>query len=239
MTRYAPPNACRCQSCGGYFSRRGIASFSTFGATRWSDGFINTWTIASDQNLGRCPTCKALLWPPDYATEMSIPSRPRPISAFKRFMARLTGDRQGILSAEQAWFDCPAAIRDCNPMLISGLDDYREALSVLTLSPQREIYVRKQILWRSNDHQRHLDGENRYPKQYLSSSERIQNLLALDALFSDLGDERDWLLHGEVLRLLGRFDEALTTLARESKNPEMAGKIANFAHLRSKDVQVV
>lgn len=239
MSRFAPPQACRCQSCAGYFSRRGIASFNDFGATRWSDGFINIWIFAGDKSFGRCPVCNALVWVADCATQTVIPSRPRPISTVKRLLARITGDRQGLLAAEQAWIDCPAEIRDCDPMVTPGLDDYREAISAEPLSPEREIYVRERILWRSNDHQRNGNADESGSQPRISSAEREQNLIALDALFTELGDERDWCLHGEVLRLLGRFDEALTTLARETTNPERAAMISRFARQGSNEVQVV
>lgn len=242
MSRFSPRKSYECPHCTAHFSQCGVASFNNFGTTRWSDGFDNNWILLADRKFGRCPHCNKQIWLNDCATVPTIhrpspppdqPSTPEPSSLFQRLSAWLSRSRtqEDLLSQMLAL----SKRNDSDHMITPELDDYQEAIATQPLSPEREMHLRKRMLWLSNDHQRY---PHRQPK--LSAIERENNLLAIAALCSGQDDQRDWCLHGEVLRLLGRFEDALDVLNQgKDFDSESAKAISEFALQSQDQVQVI
>lgn len=249
MSRFSPPSIYLCPCCTETFSRSGVASFSDFGCTRWSDGYANIWILEQTTSFGRCPTCKDLIWLDDCQrvkqdTNQAVASQPRPkqkpFSALQRILFRLKGGKHDLFESD-LWVQAQTKLSSSASLVAPLLDDYRETLSdPSSLTIERELFLRRHLFWRGNDHQRQGNDGTATCAPKLSHDERVQNLSALDALCTKLNTERDWILHGEVLRLLGRFDEAVAALENvDESEKNTAQKIISFAKQKSIEVQEV
>jgi len=68
MTTYFPERMC-CPRCDHGFSYMAVGSFNTFGATFYTDGFIEGPMYDDQGRLFRCPQCRAIGWNDEFICE--------------------------------------------------------------------------------------------------------------------------------------------------------------------------
>lgn len=242
MTRFSPPIIHQCPACAGYFKRYALISLFFDNVTVWSDGNGQWWANAS-ASVGRCPACTGIVWLADASEVMRAPYKRLPIGPLTRAWHRLTGDRGGRLRDEREWAALPAGIK--NAEQLDGLkcaDDFIEALAALPPDAiERETHLRQRLWWASNDHFRVLDGETATAPQPAvadeiarANAQRLVELLEHDA--------KGQVARGELLRQLGRFDEAVAVLAAvvpDGHSEVKASKIGRLARQRNTLLQPI
>lgn len=244
MTRFAPPNLYQCPACASYFKRFGFRSlFFDDAIPEWSDGKNCNWWAHASGAVGRCPACAGIIWLEDAEELMSAPIKPWPIGSIDRLWYRITGDRRGRLREEREWHALPRAIREAESIdRLAGVQDFIEALAALSADEtDREIYLRRRLWWASNDHLRQHSGD---ATTTLSPTVAVdvtranaQRLLELIQLDPDAQVAR-----GELLRQLGRFDEAVAVLKAvkpDGYNEVKAVKIERLAQARNAELSML
>ena len=243
MTRFSPPIIHQCPTCVGYFKRYALISLFFDTVTEWSDGKSGQWWANASGSVGRCPACAGIVWLDDSREIMRAPYQPRPIGPIARVWHRLTGDRGGCLRDEREWGALPAGIRNAEPF--DGLkcaDDFIEALAALPPdAADREKHLRQRLWWASNDHLRVISSEASATLQPAvaeeiarANAERLVELLEHDA--------NGQVARGELLRQLGRFDEAVAVLVAvvpDGYSEVKASKIERLARLRTTLLQPI
>lgn len=231
MTSFAQPLVIQCPKCRSSLYRRRLQSFNDFGAMGWSDGYTSIFGLNSVSNLGRCGHCRKVFWLDD-ADELGIlPKESPPISAFSRIYHRLTGDSSGVLERERIWNETPWEWKSAKPAETPDFFDLKTALGDIdSLSPEREVWVRRALWFRGNDHHRlNREGKPHRDQPRMSEDEVRQNMQALLALVEQ-GLDSPLMEKGELLRELGRFDEAVTALSSiDGDFRAQAELIAGFA----------
>ena len=236
MTRFAPPTLYHCPACAGYFKRYALISLFFDSVTEWSDGKSGQRSANASGSVGRCPACTGIVWLADANEVMRAPYKPRPIGFVVRVWHRLTGDRGGRLRDAREWDALPDGIK--NAEQIDGLKyavDFVEALA--TLPPEavdREKHLRLRLWGASNDHLRVIAGEEGATPQP-AVAEEIARANAQRLLVLLEHDPKEQVARGELLRQLGRFDEAVAVLKAvipDGYSEVKASKIERLARLR-------
>jgi hypothetical protein len=209
----------------------------------WSDGMNEQWWAGIGGPVGRCPTCSKIIWVDDAAELMPAPREPRPLGAAARLWHRMTGDRNGRLRNEQNWIVLPKEIKNAKHIVaLQSADDFLEALAALSCgAEQREAFLRRRLWWASNDHLRlHLEGALFGPLPIMPKSDTYLNAVRLLELI-----EKNPILQverGELLRQLGRFDEAVAVLKKvkpDSSSEVRVSKIKHFAQNRDANLKLI
>lgn len=213
MTSFAQPGVHKCPECGDHVLRSRLASFNDFGAMGWSDGYTSIWGLNTISQLGKCPWCKSIFWLDDAEKIGTLPRKPSPIGWFMRLIYRLSGDKYGELARERQWADTPWEWKNAKHIDAPTLNDWWSALgNTNTLTPSREILARRQLWWRGNDHLRiERNGKPVSNQPKLDDQQTRDNLEALYSLCV-AAEKPDRIAMGEMLRELGRFDEAIAML---------------------------
>ncbi len=68
MTTYFPQRMC-CPRCDHGFSYLAVGSYNTFGATFYTDGYIEGATYDDQGRLFRCPRCRAIGWNDEFSCD--------------------------------------------------------------------------------------------------------------------------------------------------------------------------
>ena len=207
----------------------------------WSDGYTSIFGLNSVSNLGRCGYCRKVFWLDDAEELGVLPKESSAIGAFSRIYHRLTGDAAGLLERERDWNETPWEWKSAKPAEMPDFFDLKTALADKeSLTSEREMWVRRALWFHGNDHLRlNRDGKPVRDKPRMSDEEVRQNMQALLALV-ELGLDSPILEKGELLRELGRFDEAITVLSGiEGDFKEQADLIAGFARSRNSVVREV
>lgn len=218
-----------------------MASINTYDVRAWSDGYSSNWALNSMSALAHCPGCHGVFWYADAKRLGLLPREPRPMNRFTRLYAKLTGDKQGRLAEQAVWCSIPLEAKNAQRTILPELPDLLLALKdAAHLTPAREASVRRTIWWRSSDHQRfRTDGTPVKDAPVLSDAAAKENLLALLQLHESAIVE-DPVEKAEILRQLGRFDEAIDLLQpifSNGEKPNLASKIMQFA--RNKETSVM
>ena len=108
------------------------------------------------------------------------------------------------------WGDEEGQFKDARLYDIPSLDDYFELLAIGVGEPKKERYVRVRAWWAGND-KRRAPGASETP----ITSREAANITTL-VLTMDESDGRDLLTKAEAMRELGRFDDALSLLAKSA-----------------------
>jgi len=243
MTRFSPPIIHQCPACAGYFKRYALISLFFDTVTEWSDGKSGQWWASASGSVGRCPACTGIVWLADADEIMRAPYKPRPIGAIARVWHRLTGDRGGRLRDEREWDALPDGIRDAEQF--DGLlcaDDFIEALAAMPHdAADREKHLRQRLWWASNDHFRVADSDASATPQPVVAEE-IARANAQRLLEMLEHDPKEQVARGELLRQLGRFDEAVAVLKAvipDGYSEVKASKIERFALARENRLQMI
>lgn len=243
MTRFAPPTLHQCPACAGYFKRYGFSSlFFDVHVPEWSDGKNANWWALASGSVGRCPSCISVVWIEDAVALMPAPSEPRPIGRLARVWHGITGDKRGRLREERDWLALPAGIQQAER--ISGLLHAHDLIDALAALPpdalDREIHLRRRLWWSSNDHLRGRHGVILVALPRVTEDVAHSNALRLLELIEH--NPKGQLERGELMRQLGRFDEAVAVL--EAVTPDgysevKAVKIERLARARNSALSIL
>lgn len=235
MTRFADPMVIQCPKCHRRLRKSRLASISGYGRrTRvWSDGHTDISVLRGQSPLAHCPLCDGIFWHDD-ATEIGVlPREPRRMDWLSTLHAKLTRDKDGRLAAQRRWNVMDEGLKNCPHCDIPQFDHFVAALNEISyLTPSRESIARRAIWWKCNDSMRtKSDGTRCTGISGISESFAKQNLVALLQLH-ECSIVNAPVERAEILRQLGRFDEAITLLkAIGSGDGEFAlsRKIMKFA----------
>lgn len=215
MTRFADPDVYACPACAAYFTRSGFKSVNFSGTRDWSDGAPTAWWEVSRRPLVRCSSCAALFWIDDLQSLGVRQRRPRPLGRFERWWAERRGDPHGRLSEEQRWSPIPDGWETAETAGTASFEDVAYVLANSAgVSAKRLLWLRTRIWWKLND--RHRDREDGTPIPDIPVWPEADERANMEAMLGllDAGDMNpaDRVQKGEILRLLGRFDEAIAVL---------------------------
>lgn len=237
MTRLSAPTVYQCSFCAKYFTRS-VLTFLHFhdDVPEWSDGMNGQWWAGIGAPVGRCPVCDKVIWVDDAKKVMAFPQETKPIGAVARLWHRVTSDRKGRLRDEWDWIALPREIKEAGRII--GLQSIQDFLDAMVVLPKgiidREIYVRRRLWWAFNDHLR-LSGDETSLSSLceVSLTSARANMLHLLHLIEH--DPCRQVERGELLRELGRFDEAVAVLDAvppDGYNEVRASQIAKLARQR-------
>lgn len=123
------------------------------------------------------------------------------------------------------------SFKDALPYDVPSADDYFAFLQKGVSDSEKEHYVRLHAWWAGNDARR--DGEAVAPL----SDDEIANLDAYAALL-DESDENDRIMKAEIMRELGRFEDAVALLSTPFRE-QLAFAAAIIRNLSVQKVAVV
>lgn len=241
MTRFAPPTLYQCPACAGYFKHYVLRSlFFDDAVPEWSDGKNSNWWAHASGSVGRCPSCTGIVWIEDAVDLMPAPTEPRRIGPLARIWHHITGDSGGRLRDEHDWHALPADIRQAER--IDGLHHAHDLIDALLALPpdalSREVYLRRRLWWASNDHLRSDQNAACVALPSVTEEMADANMQRLLELIEH--DPEAQVTCGELLRQLGRFDEAVAVLkavAPDGHSEVNAVKIERLARERIAELQ--
>jgi len=213
MTSFSPPAVHICPGCNLYFLHSQLRSINFNGVRNWSDSAPTAWWRR--EPLVRCSVCAALFWMDDIEPIATWPECPEPMGRLARTVARWRGDPHGRLQKEREYVEIIAGWK--HPRYI-GHADFDDVVYVLSrsrgLSRERILWLRKRIWWGLNDRFRNQGDMPLLPcdPAWPQAAERTNMEVILAMLEDDRPEPSTMLLQGELLRLLGRFDEAVAIL---------------------------
>jgi len=214
MTRYSAPIIHQCPACAGYFKRHALTSMHFHAdVPDWSDGKNGQWWASASGSVGRCPVCSTSVWIEDAVEVMHLPRHTPMMGGLDRLWHRMTGDRNGRLRDVLEWEALPATLRNAESFRwLSEADDFIAALTEAPpQSPERELHLRVRLWWALNDRLRHDgDGTPSESHSLMQRSIARPNMLRILELIE--GSPNAQVTRGELLRQLGRFDEAVAVL---------------------------
>lgn len=192
--------------------------------------------------LVRCSACAALFWLEDIEPVGIMPNAPRPIGRFTRAWLRWRGDPQGLLHSEKEWGKAMASWGQAGYIGSVKFDDVVYVLARSKgISRLRLLWLRKRIWWDMNDRYRSRQDGSPIPNVpvWPQALER-SNMEAILAMLRDgAGHPSDMIEQGELLRQLGRFDEAIAVLKAVPANGHSEVRAVKIERLaRSGDTQV-
>jgi hypothetical protein len=213
MTSFQSPAIHSCPGCQAFFLRRRVSTINFLDVEDWSDGVPTAWW--KQEPLGRCGACAALFWLDDTECIGIMPKRPRSIGRLARAWMRWRGDPQGWLRDERQWSQAFAAWGSAQYIGSVGFDDVAHVLARSKGATQdRLLWLRKRVWWGLNDRYRRRAEDSPLPDipTWPKADEQANMHAILDILKEADVYARDLVLQGELLRLLGRFDEAVAVL---------------------------
>lgn len=241
MTRFAAPAVYQCPECSGYLLWTRLISFNTYGiSTSWSDGAAPLTGVLDSCSVTCCPSCSAMLWNKDLEAIGVLPRKPPRIGRITRTLSGWNGDKHGHLCAEREWADLPPEWKVAARGRSLGYPDLQRALRDMnTLTPDREMFIRRRIWWATNDHTRlRSDGTRAAAEPVASDADRKANMVRMIELHE--AAEGNIAEHTELLRQLGQFDEAirlLTSGAPEIRTSADAAWILRWAKAGDADLK--
>jgi len=213
MTSFQTPSVHPCPGCDAFFLRRRLRSANSFGVQDWSDR-KPTWTWRQEP-LVRCNACAALFWLDDIGPVGIMPKMPPSIGRFTRAWLRWRGDPQRLLQDEEEW---SRAMASWGAAQYIGSVNFDDVVYVLARSKgvnkDRLLWLRNRIWWGLNDRYRtRFDGSPLPDVPTWPLPAERTNMEAILAMLRD-AEAEPWSMiqQGELLRLLGRFDEAVAVL---------------------------
>jgi len=171
-----------------------------------------------------------------------MPERPKPIGRFTRAWLRWRGDPQELLQDEQEWSEAISSWGVAQYVDRVKFDDVVYVLARSKgVSRDRLLWLRNRIWWGLNDRYRtKFDGSPLPDVPTWPRAAECNNMEVILDMLRD-GEVQPWSMiqQGELLRLLGRFDEAVAILKAvpaDGHSEVRAVKIERLA--RNGDAQV-
>lgn len=213
MTRYSAPIIHQCPACAGHFKRHTLTSMHFHAdVPDWSDGKNGQWWASASGSVGRCPVCTTSVWIEDALEVMHLPRHTPTMGGLDRLWHRMTGDRNGRLREVLVWEALPTAIKNAERLdWLSEADDFIAALAGNPpRARERELHLRVRLWWALNDHHRHDSSSSSAARRVMQRSIARPNMLRILELIED--NPTAQVTRGELLRQLGRLDEAVAVL---------------------------
>jgi len=161
---------------------------------------IEQHTIGSGNTFG------ATFWTDGKREAPMLPDQPWLVMC-PHCQAPLWIDELEKIGEVEPWGDRHGKFKDSIAYETPSFDDYVALLEKGVGSPKKERYVRLRLWWAGNDARRTST------KEIPISSSEASNLTAF-AEMCDEGDANDLVMKAELMRELGRFDDARALLAR-------------------------
>jgi hypothetical protein len=198
-----PTHILLCPHCEARHLLPTLNSGNTFGATFWTDGHRDAPMLPQQPPLTRCHGCDHFFWVRD---------------------ARKEGELSPWARAEER-----KAAEGAQKVRWLRESEYPEALAAgLANTPERERTARTLAWWAANDARRNHTSPA--PRAQEDAARFHDNLERLLALLDTKDGPSDRLMRAEVLRELGRFEEALALLGEElPRNYEHARDVIRAA----------
>lgn len=213
--------------------QRRFASINSFGlSTRWSDGYTSMPLATEMARLAYCSGCNKIYWLED-ATELGVMPSPGEQTQGKSWLGRVFGYKtnngpKGKIAQvdllDLDWVDYHKRPRPAD-LLLAVL---REEWS----STEREQYLRTRLWWIGNHGQRGMRIVS--PMTDEQTSDNVMRLLSLRQAASNLEQSAETI--AELLRQMGRFDEAIAALKGRREGSATAAMIEDAAARRESHV---
>lgn len=227
MTRLARPLLLETPCCVEMVMQQRFASLNSFGvSSRWSDGYVSMPFSSEVARLGYCPTCNQTYWLEDAKVLGVVPSGDSKTKQRASWFAGLFGNKALEDASEKV---APVELLDLDfvdyhqqprpaDLLIAVLREEWE-------TTEREIYLRTRLWWIGNHRQRgQLKASPMTDEQAL---ENMLRLLSLHQAAADLDQNAEAI--AELLRQMGRFDEAIAVLGGHRDKSTKAAMIEDAA----------
>jgi len=171
-----------------------------------------------------------------------MPDAPQPIGRFMRAWLRWRGDPQGLLHSEEEWGRAMACWGQAGYIGSVQFDDVMYVIARSKgIGRARLLWLRRRIWWNLNDRYRSCqDGSpiSNVPT-WPQALERSNMEAILAMLREGDGHPTEMIEQGELLRQLGRFDEAIAMLKAVPADGHSEVKAVKIERLaRSGDSQV-
>jgi hypothetical protein len=156
-----------------------------------------------------------LFWIADVEPVGIMPAKPERIGWFARAWLGWGRDPNGKLQAEAEWNDAMQSWGQAQSIGSVGFDDMVYVLSrSKDVSRERVLWLRNRIWWSLNDRFRDLSDDSPVPgvSRWPAAAERANMEVILAMLQDGEAHPGSMVQQGELLRLLGRFDEAIAIL---------------------------
>ncbi len=232
MTSFAPSEVIACPHCEQLALRQYVRTLRIAGVTRWSDGDMSCFPKST--SFTRCSSCNNVYWLEDAKTVGTMPeyrNEPR-LSPWQRLLNRLRGttpDSNRVAIPDDWYWARPVESPDIDAFIV-GIE-----ILPANETPEREQRLRRLLWWRFNDHRRVTGRTNSGISATIRDAHERSNLLRLLEL-SRNNDSTTSIERVEILRELGRFDEARDALS--SVKPETDGVAVLAAKIEARDEKV-
>lgn len=204
-----------------------FASVNSFGlSSRWSDGYTSMPFVSEASRLAYCPGCNKTYWLEDAINLGVVPSfEAAPVRRpgwLPEFLRKSSGDskQEPVAQVKQRDLDYVDYHQHPRPadVLLAVL---RQEWSDF----ERELYLRTRLWWLGNHSQR---GQRMVsPMTREQSFDNMIRLLALHQAAADIDQHTEVI--AELLRQMGRFDEAIAALRDLRDKSAKAAMIADAA----------
>jgi hypothetical protein len=165
--------------------------------------------------LVRCKACAALFWLDDIEPVGIMPQMPRAIGRITRAWLRWRGDPEGQLQDQEEWSHAMASWGRAQYIGSVSFDDVAYVLA-RSKGVRRDqlLWLRNRIWWGLNDRYRSRIDGTPIPDvpSWPIAAERSNMKVILDMLQDSEVKPWNLIQQGELLRLLGHFDEAVVKL---------------------------
>jgi hypothetical protein len=192
-----------CPNCKMAIKQHTIASGNTFGAIYWTDGKEEAPMLPDYPQLVKCPHCSNMLWI-DEAKELTRTEH----------------------------FSSPQGRKEAKTYKKPTLNNYHHFLNTVKVEKEKELYLRMQAWWASNDKYRHNPSEN--------VSLSVEETRNLELLFSMLqtADSSERIIKAEIARELGRYEECQILLDQKFE-PDLELVVETIRKLAQKGLHQV
>jgi hypothetical protein len=223
----------QCHHCQKPIAEPTIISGNTFGETVWTDGKRDAIMLPVTPWLVKCPHCRRLLWL-DEASQLGEEQPFREDSDWPEAKGYLELSEQDYLATIE--MECADSRQKVSYVRLRAWCSYLYHSPKYKRHANKMRYIRMRAWWAANDRVRHHDSGGPAP---LSEKAR-RNMEAILGSLSEK-DEHQRLMKAELLRELGRFEEAERLLSRKysAEVQRAVQRIAELVRERSTAVAVI
>lgn len=210
-----------------------FASINSFGlSTRWSDGYTSMPLATEMARLAYCSGCNKIYWLED-ATELGVVPSTDEKTRGKSWLGCVLGKKTNEGPKEKVaqidlldldWVEYHKRPRPADLMLAVLREEWS--------SQERELYLRTRLWWIGNHGQRGRRMVS--PMNAAQASDNMLRLLALYRADADCSQSAETI--AELLRQMGRFDEAIAALKGRREGNLSAAMIEDAAALQESHV---
>ena len=208
MTSFAPSEVIACPHCKHLALRRRLRSVNFYGSTRWSDGYLSCLTGLP--TFTRCSSCQGVFWLEDAEVIGVLPD-----DRHDRKRTGLAASLKRVfISSPSAVQEVPDVWRWAQPVDHPDVDALVIGIENSAHAPlERERRIRRLLWWRFNDRFRRSSPAAGGVSATIREKHEKSNLHRLLDL-AEKSDGHESIERVEILRELGRFDEARDVLAQ-------------------------